>query len=70
MTLIVGRNTVSCVLHTHICIGFAIVGLNVKHVADAFLKDKSLKILRDQVTFQDEEQNGVFFDSAERFLCR
>jgi hypothetical protein len=42
----------------------------VKHVADTFLKDVSLKILRDHVTFQDEEENGVFFDTAERFLCR
>lgn len=53
-----------------ICIGLAIVGLNVKHMAVAFLKDESLKILRDHVTFQDEEKNDVFFDSAERFLCR
>jgi len=70
MKLIVGRNAVSCVLLTHICIGFAIVRLNVRHVADAFLKDESLNILRDHVTFQDKEQNGVFFDSNQRFLCR
>jgi len=41
---------VSCVLHAHSCIGFAIAGPNVKHVADAFLKDENLKILRDHVT--------------------
>jgi hypothetical protein len=70
MKITVGPNAVSCVLLTHICIGFEIVILNVRHVTDVFFKDESLNILRDHVTFQDEEQNGVFFDSTQRFLCR